>query len=73
MIHLALVCRLANAPAFYPDSTSDQPFVCDYRKLAWEFAKKVRARPAGDSATARVIHPPRRSNRRTTTRSPSTR
>jgi hypothetical protein len=31
----------AYASGFQPDSTSDQPFVCDYRSLAWEFAKKV--------------------------------
>ena len=30
---------------FPADSTSDQPFICDYRALAWEFAKKVGAPP----------------------------
>mmetsp|Transcript_6753 Transcript_6753/g.20057 ORF Transcript_6753/g.20057 Transcript_6753/m.20057 type:complete len:924 (-) Transcript_6753:1392-4163(-) len=29
------------ASAFLPDSTTDQPFICDYRKFAWEFAKAV--------------------------------
>lgn len=25
------------ASGFPPDNTNDQPFVCDYRKLAWQF------------------------------------
>ena len=29
---------------FPADYTSDQPFVCDWRSLAWEFAKKVQPR-----------------------------
>ena len=29
---------------FPSDYTSDQPFVCDWRSLAWEFAKKVQPR-----------------------------
>ena len=27
----------AYASGFPPDSTGDQPFICDYRKLAWAF------------------------------------
>jgi hypothetical protein len=38
---LALPAVAAYANGFPPDATADQPFVCDYRKLAWEFAKKV--------------------------------
>eukprot|EP00037_Helgoeca_nana_P024366 m.258539 g.258539 ORF g.258539 m.258539 type:complete len:924 (+) comp26623_c0_seq1:107-2878(+) len=32
---------LAYAGAFPPDSTTDQPFICDYRSFAWEFAKAI--------------------------------
>ena len=38
-----LSCRAVAAyhPRFYPDLTADQPFVCNWRILAWEFAKKI--------------------------------
>jgi hypothetical protein len=32
---------LTYANGFPSDATQDQPFICDYRSLAWEFAKKV--------------------------------
>ena len=38
----------AYANGFPPDSTSDQPFICEYRSLAWEFAKKIQ--PAHDAS-----------------------
>eukprot|EP00035_Acanthoeca_spectabilis_P019901 m.430160 g.430160 ORF g.430160 m.430160 type:complete len:990 (+) comp17121_c0_seq1:2833-5802(+) len=36
----AVAGAIAYGP-FYPDSTHDQPFICDYRSFAWEFAKAV--------------------------------
>ena len=38
---LAIGVAGAYYPAFYPDLTSDQPFICEWRSLAWEFAKKI--------------------------------
>ena len=35
-------------PSFPHDATSDQPFICDYRAFAWEFAKTIQ--PDHDSS-----------------------
>merc|ERR1712195_415769 len=42
LMRLLLCClAIGLAGAFYPDQTSDQPFICEWRTLAWEFAKKI--------------------------------
>ena len=49
VLQLLLACSTvvdAYANGFPHDSTSDQPFICEYRSLAWEFAKKIQ--PAHD-------------------------
>lgn len=51
VLQLLLACSTvvdAYANGFPHDSTSDQPFICEYRSLAWEFAKKIQ--PAHDAS-----------------------
>ena len=48
LLAAAAPTALGYGHGFAPDSTSDQPFVCEYRKLALEFAKQVQ--PQHDAA-----------------------